>query len=130
MGLVHPRASAIAIHAAGADVYQPLGQASPPALALRQRAEQIARARVVNTAVRWRSKMQHRVGQSGDTREAGAIIQIAKQRRRAKRAQPCALGRIAYQRIHPITLGQQWDSPQGDIAAAHNQQSSHGVIMR
>ena len=74
--------------------------------------------------------MQHRIGQSADARKAGAIIQIAEQRYRAKRPQARAPGRIAHQREHPITLIQQGYRAQRDIAAANDQQASHGVIMR
>jgi len=74
--------------------------------------------------------MQHCIGQSADVREAVTIIQITKQRYRAKLAYSRAFVRIAHQGKHPITLSQQGYRSQRNIAAANNQQSSHGMIMR
>jgi hypothetical protein len=119
------RAAAIAVYAAGADVDQTPGQT-----AARKCREKVAGAGVALALAGRRREMQYGIGQPGDAREARAVIQVARNRRNAKRAQCGAFGRVAHQRVHPVAPGQHRNRTQRDVAATRYQQSSHAGIMR
>jgi hypothetical protein len=70
--------------------------------------------------------MQHLVGQTGDTREADTIIQIADNRHSTQTSKISAVSRIAHQCIHAVSACEQGDGTQCYVAAADNQYSFHG----
>ena len=74
-GLVEACAGAVAIDAAGAGIDD-----APHTPAARQRAQQIARARVALALRRRRCQVQHRIGQATEPAQRGGIVQVAQQR--------------------------------------------------
>src|SRR3989338_11013088 len=121
MRFIHPRAVTIAIYPAGADIHQSLRQC-----AARQRTEQVARTRIVCADVPGGCEVQHRIRHSGDTREAGTVIQIALQRHDTQGTQCRGVSCIAQQSKHPVAAYQQRDGAHCHVTTTDNQQAFHG----
>jgi len=73
--------------------------------------------------------MQYGIGDSGNTLEAGAIIQVAGNRQHAERAQFLAGCRMAHQGEYPVAARQQRNGAHRHVSAADDQQAFHGIIM-
>lgn len=122
---VHAGAAAIAVYAAGADVDETPGQR-----ALRQCGEKVAGARVGYAIIRRRSKVQHRIGQPGNARKTETIVQVARHRDDACRAQSATALRAARQPEQAAACSPQWRNPQRDVSTADDQDPVHAAIMR
>jgi len=122
--LAHPRATAIAIDAAGTDVHHAPGQSALP-----QHGKQIACAPILFAASVRRRQMQHHLRQSSETAQAAPLVQIANDRRDAHRAQRRRARRVAHQRVQIEVAGQQGDGAARDVAAADDEQVFHAAII-
>ena len=120
MMLVHHRAAAVAVHAAGTDVDQTLWYARAPS----ERADQMRGPRIPRPLARRRRKVQNVVREPCQTRERGRVIEIAWQLGRChSRAATSRRSRGAGQRIQAVAPAQQPHHAQRHVATADDQES-------
>ena len=116
---MHPIAATVAIDAAGRRVHQGSRHAAPA-----QRVQQGAGALVgVAHGGRWR-QMQHPLRQASEAAQALGPVQIAPQRRGARRAQRRHTHPLRTQRTHRQLARQQGCNTQANVATTDDQQAT------
>ena len=86
-------------------------------------------ARIARAAVGWRRQVRHVVSESGERRERGRLVEVARDRRHAERAQQREAPRVAGERVDAAAPREQRDHALRDVAEANDEQASHNPIL-